>query len=160
MKPQYLLHIVTALEQMKYLPICRTGDNGSIICARHDLCLKNVVIMTWMKWKLDTPSFPIPKYNPPVIWSWNQNVTICIEAYSVHTTFVLFQLPVEIKSKHKILEHKIHLIIPCMISTEPQDNRSGLKNGHYIKIQTRFVTNINNWKEQTVQTNIWSLMSA
>ncbi|KAF7810753.1 DDB1- and CUL4-associated factor 8 [Senna tora] len=60
-----------------------------------------------MERQLNMPSLPVPEDNPPVIRTRHQNVTISIEVYSVYTTSVLFQLPVNIKSKDKILKYKI-----------------------------------------------------
>ena len=94
------------LNKENYLPISSAGNNTPIICEWHDLCLENIVIMTRMEWKFDTLGFPVPQYNPPVIRSWYQNVTICTEAYSVHTASVLIKLCVNTKSKNKILKHK------------------------------------------------------
>lgn len=87
-----------------YLSIRSTSDNASIIGVRHHLCLENIVLVTRMERQLNFPSLPVPENNPPIIRTRHQNVTICIEAYSVHTTSVLFQLRELFKSKHKILK--------------------------------------------------------
>lgn len=105
MKHKYPTSYCYCFGQMKYLPVCSTSDNAPIICVWHDLCLKNIVSMTRMKRELFMPRLPIPEYNTLVIRSRNQNITTCIEAYSIDTASVLCQLPVEIQAAHKILGH-------------------------------------------------------
>lgn len=86
-----------------YLSIGGTGNNASIISIWHDFCLKDIVMMTWMEWKRNFPSFPGPEYDPSVIRTWYDYITISIEANRIHTAPVLLQLPEYIKPEHKIL---------------------------------------------------------